>query len=113
MFSDIFYLKETPYILRLFNIDYIRKNKHNLKKQQLINLEVLAEEQANILTNDILALLNVFKHFSENQNAKQYINQQVTSFSNKKYVNDKYLQNKHFFLENTYCLIQELKKEND
>lgn len=74
MYSDIFYTyKSKKHALTLYNIELL-KDIHTLLVFQEKN-KILKNCKLNIelLTYDILALLNVFKHFQEDKNSIEYI----------------------------------------
>ena len=112
IFSDIFYLKELPYVIKYYNIKLYKEKIKTLSKSEKLELQQELEKQIELLTGDILAFLNVFHHFSENQQAIEYINTANTHLSNKQYINYKYFQEKHFFIKNTFDLYQILMQEN-
>lgn len=111
IFSDIFYLKEPPYIIKYYNIQLYKEKLKTLSAAEKLELERELEKQIELLTGDILAFLNVFRHFSENKEAKTFINNKNTPNANRQYINCKYFQEKHFFIKNTFDLLNILTQE--
>ena len=106
MYSDIFYTtKSKKYTLTLYNIDLLKNISAILSFQEKTKILKNCQKNIELLTYDILALLNVFKHFQENQEGIDYIKQTGTSFDNKKYVYEKYLDNCNIWLTNYYTVI--------
>lgn len=95
MYSDMFtYInKNNQYKLYLFN-----NNINNItlyKKKKLIEY---AKYNIEVLTSDIIALLNVFKFFDENK----------IQLTKQQYINDIYFQKSSYILNNSYQLLNKL-----
>ena len=74
MYSDIFYLAKTKKnILTLYNPTLLQLILPTLTHKQINTIKTNCEKNIDILTYDIIALLNVFKHFTENAEAKKYV----------------------------------------
>ena len=74
MYSDIFYLNKNKKInLPLFNNSIIKLLLPTFTKRELTQFKKICNKNIEILTYDIIALLNVFKHFTENIDAKCYV----------------------------------------
>lgn len=79
MYSDIFYTtKSKKYALTLYNIDLIKNIKSMLSFQEKNKIIKNCKRNIELLTYDILALLNVFKHFQEDRNSIEYITRNRT-----------------------------------
>lgn len=103
MYSDIFYNGNTKdYSLLLYNTDKFDYNK--LTKIEKINFTKKLNKQIKLLTYDVLALLNVYKHFEENAFAKKFIQE----LDNKLYVYQIYFNKNHIWLENYYKLLKKI-----
>ena len=74
MYSDIFYLAKTKKnILTIYNTNLLELILPTLTRKQINTIKTNCEKNIDILTYDIIALLNVFKHFTENSEAKKYV----------------------------------------
>jgi len=74
MYSDIFYLeKNKKYSLILYNEHYLNNNLINLTVKEKYKIRKICNKNIELLTYDILALLNVFKHFMEDPDTLNYI----------------------------------------
>jgi hypothetical protein len=74
MFSDIFYLDTAKqHKLVFYNFQLLRKTIDSLKKSDLKKILQKCEKNIQLLTYDILALLNIFKHFIESEDGKLYV----------------------------------------
>lgn len=74
MYSDIFYLAKTKKnILTIYNTNLLELILPTLTRKQINTIKTNCEKNIDILTYDIIALLNVFKHFTENPEAKKYV----------------------------------------
>ena len=103
MFSDIFSNeKRNEYILTYYNINLLKLIYPTLTKYQKSKIKKNILNNISLLTADILALLNVFHHFSESESGKFYVLLIGKKFDNKKYINEIYFNYKHFFLYNLY-----------
>lgn len=106
MYSDIFYnVKSKKYTLTFYNIELLKTLYPLLSFQEKNKILKNCQSNIELLTYDILALLNVFKHFQEDKNAIDYIKQTGISFDNKKYVYEKYLDYCNIWLTNYYTVI--------
>lgn len=75
MYSDIFYLQKIKkYNLPFYNLEYLKNNLINLTVKEKYKIRKICNKNIELLTYDILALLNVYKHFMEDQIAIDYIN---------------------------------------
>lgn len=75
MYSDIFYLQKIKkYNLPFYNLEYLKNNLINLTVKEKYKIRKICNKNIELLTYDILALLNVYKHFMEDQIAMDYIN---------------------------------------
>ena len=103
MFSDIFSNeKNASYILTYYNIDLLKKIYPILTIKQRLKIKENVLHSISLLTSDILALLNVFHHFIESEDGKNYVLLNGKKFDNKKYINEIYFNYHHFFLYNLY-----------
>lgn len=107
VFSDIFCNKNNykKYKLIYFNNELLKLKYLTFSKNKQIKLKKIIENLISLLTIDILALLNVFKHFEESEEGKNYKKLIKNNFDNKKYINDIYFNNHHFFLNNLYTAL--------
>jgi hypothetical protein len=75
MFSDIFYLDTSKqHKLVFYNFPLLKRTIDQLKKSDLKKILKHCEKNIQLLTYDILALLNIFKHFIESEEGKIYVN---------------------------------------
>ena len=76
MFSDIFYLdKSVQYSLTFYNIELLKNTIHLMKQSEIKKIIKNCNKNIELLTYDILSLLNVYKHFSEDKYAIDYLKQ--------------------------------------
>jgi hypothetical protein len=74
MYSDIFYTyKSKKHTLTLYNIDLLKNISPILSYTEKTKIIKNCQINIELLTYDILALLNVFKHFQENTESIEYI----------------------------------------
>lgn len=74
MYSDIFYLeKNKNYSLTFYNLENIEKMLSKISNKEKNKIRKICNKNIELLTYDLLALLNVFKHFMENNEALEYI----------------------------------------
>ena len=117
MFSDIFYLDTSKqHKIVFYNFQLLRKTIDKLKKSDLRKILKNCEKNIQLLTYDILALLNIFKHFIESEEGKSYVNQHKSDFDNKLYVYSNYLEQHHIWLKNAYAvfnLVNNYRQQNN
>ena len=114
MFSDIFYLDTAKqHKLVLYNQKLLTDTIKNLKKIDIKKIIKQCEKNIQLLTYDILALLNIFKHFIQCEQAKTYIKQHELNFDNKLYVFTNYFQKRHFWLKNSYQILNIINKYSE
>jgi hypothetical protein len=81
MYSDIFYLEKTKkYALTFYNTNLLETILPTLTSKEKYKIRKNCNKNIELLTYDVLALLNVFKHFIENEDAVQYIKDNRKSF---------------------------------
>lgn len=103
MYSDIFYLDKTKKsILTLYNIELLKTILPTLSYTEKQKILQNCNRNIELLTYDVLALLNIFKHFQENSEAKKYVLTHGKDFDNKLYVFTEYFQTRNFFLQNYF-----------
>lgn len=114
MFSDIFYLDTSKqHKLVIYNVQLLKQTINNLKKTDIKKIKKQCEKNIQLLTYDVLALLNIFKHFIQNEQAKQYIKQHELNFDNKLYVYTNYFQKRHIWLKNSYQVLNLVNKYSE
>jgi hypothetical protein len=103
MYSDIFYLdRSKQQVLTLYNTKLLSDILPMLNESEKKKILKNCEKNIELLTYDLLALLNVFKHFTEDPDAINYVKKQGTNFDNKKYVFTEYLNKCNIWLTNYY-----------
>ena len=106
MYSDIFYLdKSKQQVLTLYNEKLLSDIFPLLNSGESRKIIKNCEKNIELLTYDLLALLNVFKHFVENKSALEYIRQQGLNFNNKKYIFTEYLETQNIWLKNYFNVL--------
>ena len=70
LFSLLIFKK---YSLILYNEHYLNNNLINLTVKEKYKIRKICNKNIELLTYDILALLNVFKHFMEDPDTLNYI----------------------------------------
>lgn len=80
MYSDTFCLERTKPQLTLYNLKLLNQVKDTLNIKQKRKIIKNCNKYIELLTYDILALLNVYKHFEQNETAIKYLKQQRTKF---------------------------------
>ena len=106
MFSDIFYLDRSKvYTLSYYNIKLFETIFPILTKAELNKIKRNCLKNINLLTYDILALLNVYKHFIEHPTGISYVNQTGENFKDTQYVYEIYLNKQHLFLKNYFTIL--------
>jgi hypothetical protein len=104
MFSDIFYLdKSEKYTLTFYNIDLLNTIHPCLTNAEKIKIQKNCDKNIQLLTYDILALLNVYKHFTENEQGIEYA-KTTENFDDSFYIYKHYLKEKHIWLENYFTV---------
>lgn len=112
MYSDIFYLAKTKKnILTLYNTSLLELILPTLSIKEINTIKQNCKKNIEILTYDIIALLNVFKHFTENPEGKQYVLTTGLNFDNKLYTYTEFFKIHHFFLKNYYSVLNILKNK--
>lgn len=106
MYSDIFYLdKSKKPKLTLYNETLLKVLLPTLTYQEKNKIIKNCKLNIELLTNDILAILNVFKHFVENSAAVDYIKTTGNNFDNKKYVYEIFLNKHNLLLQNYFDIL--------
>lgn len=109
MYSDIFCLEKTKPTLTFYNIELLQKIKNKLTNKNIRKIIKQCNKNIELLTYDILALLNIYKHFNEDSSAIKYLKNKGTLFDNKTYIYELYLNKKHIWLENYFEVLDILK----
>ena len=105
IYSDIFCLEKTKPSLTFYNIDLLQKIKDKLTNKNIQKIIKQCNKNIELLTYDILALLNIYKHFSEDFVAIKYLKNKGMVFDNKTYIYELYLNKKHIWLENYFKVL--------
>ena len=78
MFSDIFCLEKTKPMLIYYNEKLLEQTKQDLTKKNKQKIIKICIKNIELLTYDIIALLNVYKHFEDDSSAIKYLKSKRT-----------------------------------
>lgn len=80
MYSDIFCLEKTKPTLTFYNLELLQVLKDKLTNKDKQKIIKNCNKNIELLTYDILALLNIYKHFSEDSIAIKYLKNKRNTF---------------------------------